>query len=248
MSVKLVHLRLGIIGRVLAHEQAQVSTPDAERLPARLILALRRGPERAREGDLCEVAVQERDVLALMACLHKLAAAPVPQPLTVIASWRLWPRWPRLLRDERVIVPGPADQPLPGDLAPLFEEAIDVQKIGLALDDALAGTDGLRARRADGVGRWLRDETRKRLPGRGETSHMRELAIGLEHDGLPRLDGPPTERAPGVVAHEEKITASQSAGATGNPPGGRSEVQAAERPRSRRTWSRSSSGSHGLSM
>jgi hypothetical protein len=76
MSVKLVHLRLGVIGHVLAHEQAQVSTPDTERLPARLVLALRRGPERAREGDLCEVAVQERDVLALMACLHKLAGRP----------------------------------------------------------------------------------------------------------------------------------------------------------------------------
>jgi hypothetical protein len=76
MSVKLVHLRLGVIGHVLAHEQAQVSTPDAERLPAHLVLALRRGPERAREGDLCEVAVQERDVLALRACLHKLAGRP----------------------------------------------------------------------------------------------------------------------------------------------------------------------------
>jgi hypothetical protein len=76
MSVKLVHLRLGVIGHVLAHEQAQVSTPDAERLPARLVLALRRGPEREREGDLCEVEVPERDVLALMACLHKLASRP----------------------------------------------------------------------------------------------------------------------------------------------------------------------------
>ena len=81
MSVKLVHLRLGVIGHVLAHEQAQVSTPDAERLPARLVVALRRGSERAREGDLCEVAVQESDVLALMACLHKLANRPGASPI-----------------------------------------------------------------------------------------------------------------------------------------------------------------------
>jgi hypothetical protein len=76
MSVKLVHLRLGVIEHVLAHEQAQVSPSDQERLPARLILALRRGPERVREGDLCQVEVHERDVLALMACLHKLASRP----------------------------------------------------------------------------------------------------------------------------------------------------------------------------
>jgi hypothetical protein len=76
MSVKLVHLRLGVIEHVLAHEQAQVSPSDPERLPARLILALRRGPERVREGDLCQVEVHERDVLALMACLHKLASRP----------------------------------------------------------------------------------------------------------------------------------------------------------------------------
>ena len=74
MLVKFVHLRLGVIGHVLAYEEAQVSTPDAERLPARLVLALRRAPERVREGDLCEVTVQESDVLALMACLHKLAS------------------------------------------------------------------------------------------------------------------------------------------------------------------------------
>jgi hypothetical protein len=58
MPVTLVHLRLGVIGHVLAYEEAQVSTPDAERLPARLVLALRRAPERVREGDLCQVAVQ----------------------------------------------------------------------------------------------------------------------------------------------------------------------------------------------
>jgi hypothetical protein len=73
---QLVHLRLGVIGHVLAYEEAQGSTPDHERLPARLVLALRRGPERVREGDLCEVTVQESDVLALMACLHKLAGRP----------------------------------------------------------------------------------------------------------------------------------------------------------------------------
>jgi hypothetical protein len=76
MSVKLVHLRVGVIGHVLAYEEAQVSTPDAERLSARLVLALRRAPERVRGGDLCEVTVQESDVLALMACLHKLASRP----------------------------------------------------------------------------------------------------------------------------------------------------------------------------
>jgi hypothetical protein len=76
MSVKLVHLRLGVIGHVLAYEQAQGSMPDQERLPARLVLALRRGPERVLEGDLGEVAVQESDVLALVACLHKLAGRP----------------------------------------------------------------------------------------------------------------------------------------------------------------------------
>src|SRR4030095_13551571 len=39
---------------------------------ARLVLALRRAPERVREGDLCEVAVQESDAAALMECLHSL--------------------------------------------------------------------------------------------------------------------------------------------------------------------------------
>jgi translation initiation factor IF-1 len=76
MSVKLVHLRLGVIEHLLAQEQAQVSTSDQEPLPARLILALRRGPERVREGDLCQVEVHERDVLALIASLHKLASRP----------------------------------------------------------------------------------------------------------------------------------------------------------------------------
>jgi len=119
----------------------------------------------------------------------------------VIASWRLWPRSPRLLRGERVIVPGPAAQQLPGDLATLFEEAIDVEKVGLAFDDALDGTDGLRAGRADRVGQWLRDETRKRVRGRGEAGHVRETSIGLEDDGLPRLDGLFAEGAPHLVAH-----------------------------------------------
>jgi hypothetical protein len=76
MPVKLVHLRLGVIGHVLAYEEAPVATRDAERLPARLVLALRRAPERVREGDLCQVAVQESDALALMACLHKLPSRP----------------------------------------------------------------------------------------------------------------------------------------------------------------------------
>jgi hypothetical protein len=65
-----------------------------------------------------------------------------------------------------------------------------VQKIGLALDYALGGTDGLQARRADGVGRWLRNETRKRLRGGGKAGHMREVSIGLEHERLRRLNGP----------------------------------------------------------
>jgi hypothetical protein len=76
MSVKLVHLRLGVVSHVLAYEEAQVSMRDTEtpvcpsdtRAPART--------EQIREGDLCEVAVQESDVLALMACLHKLASRP----------------------------------------------------------------------------------------------------------------------------------------------------------------------------
>src|SRR4029450_3113795 len=76
MSVKLVHLRLGVIEHVLAREQAPAPPSDPDPLPARLILALRRGPERVREGDLCQVEVHERDVLALMACLHKLASRP----------------------------------------------------------------------------------------------------------------------------------------------------------------------------
>jgi hypothetical protein len=76
MPVKLVHLRVGVIAHVLAHEEAQVATPDAERLPARLVVALRRGPERVREGDLCQVAVQESDAPALMECLHRLASRP----------------------------------------------------------------------------------------------------------------------------------------------------------------------------
>jgi hypothetical protein len=75
-AVKLVHLRLGVIGHVLAYEEAPVATRDAERLPARLVLALRRAPERVREGDLCEVAVQESDAAALMECLHRLASRP----------------------------------------------------------------------------------------------------------------------------------------------------------------------------
>jgi hypothetical protein len=66
---------------VLAYDEAeaQASTPEAERLPARLVLALRRAE--VPEGDLCQVAVQEADVSALIACLHKLAnrsgASPV---------------------------------------------------------------------------------------------------------------------------------------------------------------------------
>jgi predicted TIM-barrel fold metal-dependent hydrolase len=81
VAVKFVHLRLGVIGHVLAYDeaQAQASTPEAERLPARFALALRRAE--VREGDLCQVAVQEADVSALIACLHKLAnrsgASPV---------------------------------------------------------------------------------------------------------------------------------------------------------------------------
>jgi hypothetical protein len=59
---------------VLAYAEAQISTPQAERLPARLILALRRAE--VREGDLCQVAVQEADVSALIAYLHKLANRP----------------------------------------------------------------------------------------------------------------------------------------------------------------------------
>jgi hypothetical protein len=69
--VRFVHLRLGVIGHVLAYDEAQGSTPEGERLPARLVLALRRAE--VREGDLCRVAVQEADASALIACLHKLA-------------------------------------------------------------------------------------------------------------------------------------------------------------------------------
>jgi hypothetical protein len=76
MSVKLVHLRLGVISHVLASDEAQVSTPEARCLPARVVLALRRAPERVRQGDLCEVAVQENDASALMDCLHRLASRP----------------------------------------------------------------------------------------------------------------------------------------------------------------------------
>jgi hypothetical protein len=68
MAVRLVHLRLGVIGHVLAYDETQArdSTPEAERLPAGLILALRRAE--VREGDLCQVAVQEADASALIAC------------------------------------------------------------------------------------------------------------------------------------------------------------------------------------
>jgi hypothetical protein len=76
MSVKFVHLRLGVIGHVLAADEAQISTPEARCLPARLVLALRRAPERPREGDLCEVAVQESDAPALIECLRRLASRP----------------------------------------------------------------------------------------------------------------------------------------------------------------------------
>jgi hypothetical protein len=76
MPLKLVHLRLGVIGHVLADGEAHVYTPAQERLPARLVLALRRAPSRVREGDLCEVAVQESDTLPLIACLHNLAGRP----------------------------------------------------------------------------------------------------------------------------------------------------------------------------
>ena len=76
MPVKLVHLRLGVVGHVLAYEEAQVSTPDAERLPARLVLALRRAPDRVREGDLCQLALQESDAPTLTKCLRDLASRP----------------------------------------------------------------------------------------------------------------------------------------------------------------------------
>jgi hypothetical protein len=76
MSVKFVKLRLGVIGHVFASDEAQISTPEARCLPARLVLALRRAPERPREGDLCEVAVQESDASALIECLHRLASRP----------------------------------------------------------------------------------------------------------------------------------------------------------------------------
>jgi hypothetical protein len=81
MAVRLVHLRLGVIGHVLAYDETQArdSTPEAERLPAGLILALRRAE--VREGDLCQVAVQEADASALIACLHKLANRPGASPL-----------------------------------------------------------------------------------------------------------------------------------------------------------------------
>jgi hypothetical protein len=72
--VKFVHLRLGVIGHVLAYDEAQGSTPEGERLPARLVLALRRAE--VREGSLCEVTVQESDASALIACLNKLANRP----------------------------------------------------------------------------------------------------------------------------------------------------------------------------
>jgi hypothetical protein len=75
MSVKLVHLRLGVISHVLASE-AQISTPETRCLPGRLVLALRRAPERPRVGDLCEVAVQEIDAPALIECLRGLASRP----------------------------------------------------------------------------------------------------------------------------------------------------------------------------
>jgi hypothetical protein len=81
MAVRLVHLRLGVIGHVLAYDETQArdSTPEAERLPAGLILALRRAE--VREGDLCQVPVQEADASALIACLHKLANRPGASPL-----------------------------------------------------------------------------------------------------------------------------------------------------------------------
>jgi hypothetical protein len=88
--VKFVLLRLGVTGHVLAHEAqattasevlsrgaaSPVSTPEAERLPARLVLALRRAPDRVREGDLCEVAVRESDAPALTKCQRQLASRP----------------------------------------------------------------------------------------------------------------------------------------------------------------------------
>jgi hypothetical protein len=90
VAVKFVQLRLGVIGHVLAYEAqattasevlsrgtvSPVSKPEAERLPARLVLALRRAPERAREGDLCEVALHESDAPALTKCLRQLASLP----------------------------------------------------------------------------------------------------------------------------------------------------------------------------
>ena len=79
IAVKFVLLRLGVIAHVLAHDEAldrrasesQVST---QRLSARLVLALRRAPERMRERDLCEVPVQESDAPALTECLRQLAS------------------------------------------------------------------------------------------------------------------------------------------------------------------------------
>jgi hypothetical protein len=80
MAVKLVPLRLGVIGHVLAYDETQAhDSTEAERLPARLVLALRRAE--VREGDLCQVAVQEADASALIACLHKLANRPGASPV-----------------------------------------------------------------------------------------------------------------------------------------------------------------------
>jgi hypothetical protein len=90
MAVRFVLLRLGVIGHVLAHEAqattasevlsrdavSPVSTPEAERLPARLVLALRRAPDRVREGDFCQLALQESDAPTLTKCLRDLASRP----------------------------------------------------------------------------------------------------------------------------------------------------------------------------
>jgi hypothetical protein len=91
------------------------------------------------------------------------------------------------------------------DLAPLFEEAVDVESVGPALHEALDRTDRLRAGRADGVRRWLRDQTREWLRVSGQARHVRDLSIDLEHDRLLRLDGVMAESAPHVVAHAPKI-------------------------------------------
>jgi hypothetical protein len=79
-----------------------------------------------------------------------------------------------------------------------------MEKVGPALDDALGGADQLRAPRTDEARCRLGNQGGQGLPCRADAGHVRQVAIGLEHDILPPLDGLLAEGAPDLVGHVPK--------------------------------------------